>query len=72
MVRARRCLAPRSLQHPLFISAGRPAGSDCFLLESIFRNEVWEHMQLPVSEENERSCYQVRLLRASSEFGWCV
>ncbi len=34
------------------------AGTDAFLLESIFRNEVWEHMQLPVSEDNERGCYQ--------------
>ncbi|PRW51051.1 fructose-bisphosphate aldolase-lysine N- chloroplastic [Chlorella sorokiniana] len=34
------------------------SGADCFLLESIFRNEVWEHMQLPISEENERACYQ--------------
>ncbi|KAI7846455.1 hypothetical protein COHA_000066 [Chlorella ohadii] len=34
------------------------SGSDCFLLESIFRNEVWEHMELPVSEDNERACYQ--------------
>lgn len=31
--------------------------TDAFLLESIFRNEVWEHMQLPVSEENERAIY---------------
>lgn len=35
------------------------AGADAFLLESIFRNEVWEHMQLPISEDNERACYQV-------------
>ncbi|KAG7667185.1 putative [Fructose-bisphosphate aldolase]-lysine N-methyltransferase, chloroplastic [Nannochloris sp. 'desiccata'] len=28
-------------------------GGDAFLLEAIFRNEVWEHMQQPVSEENE-------------------
>ena len=28
-------------------------GADAFLLESIFRNEVWEHMQQPVSEDNE-------------------
>ncbi|EFN56770.1 hypothetical protein CHLNCDRAFT_8187, partial [Chlorella variabilis] len=34
------------------------SGTDAFLLESIFRNEVWEHMQLPVSEDNERGCYQ--------------
>lgn len=33
-------------------------GADAFLLESIFRNEVWEHMQLPISEDNERACYQ--------------
>ncbi len=35
------------------------AGADAFLLESIFRSEAWEHMQLPVSEDNERACYQV-------------
>lgn len=29
-------------------------GMDCFLLESVFRGEVWEFMQYPVSEENER------------------
>lgn len=28
-------------------------GGDAFLLEALFRNETWEHMQLPVSEENE-------------------
>ena len=28
-------------------------GADAFLLEALFRNEAWEHMQLPVSEENE-------------------
>ncbi|KAL4444028.1 hypothetical protein ABPG75_011765 [Micractinium tetrahymenae] len=33
-------------------------GADTFLLESIFRSEVWEHMQLPVTEDNERACYQ--------------
>lgn len=29
-------------------------GSDAFLLESVFRNEVWYFMQEPVSEENEK------------------
>jgi len=29
-------------------------GSDAFLLESVFRNEVWGFMQLPVSKENEQ------------------
>jgi len=28
--------------------------SDAFLLESVFRNEVWEFMQYPVSKENEK------------------
>jgi [ribulose-bisphosphate carboxylase]-lysine N-methyltransferase len=30
-------------------------GTDAFLLESIFRNEVWGFMELPVSEQNELS-----------------
>lgn len=29
------------------------AGTDAFLLESIFRNEAWGHMMEPVSKENE-------------------
>lgn len=33
-------------------------GPDAFLLESIFRNEVWDHMQLPISEDNERAVCQ--------------
>jgi [ribulose-bisphosphate carboxylase]-lysine N-methyltransferase len=41
-----RCLTP---MHPCF------AGSDAFLLEALFRNNVWEFMLLPVSEENERA-----------------
>jgi [ribulose-bisphosphate carboxylase]/[fructose-bisphosphate aldolase]-lysine N-methyltransferase len=28
-------------------------GADAFLLEALFRNEAWDHMQLPVSQENE-------------------
>jgi [ribulose-bisphosphate carboxylase]-lysine N-methyltransferase len=31
------------------------AGGDAFLLESIFRADVWEHLQSPVSEGNERA-----------------
>lgn len=34
------------------------AGPDAFLLESIFRNEVWSHMQMPVSEDNEKAVCQ--------------
>jgi len=32
--------------------------ADAFLLESIFRNEVWGHVNLPISEENERDVYE--------------
>ncbi|KAI4339381.1 hypothetical protein MLD38_024332 [Melastoma candidum] len=28
-------------------------GTDAFLLESLFRNTVWDHLQLPVSRDNE-------------------
>ncbi|KAI5062087.1 hypothetical protein GOP47_0022626 [Adiantum capillus-veneris] len=30
-------------------------GADAFLLEALFRNTVWEHLQLPVSRENEEA-----------------
>lgn len=30
-------------------------GADAFLLEALFRNEVWDHLQDPISEENERA-----------------
>ncbi|KAL3912050.1 MAG: hypothetical protein SGPRY_008468 [Prymnesium sp.] len=34
-------------------------GADCFLLESIFADSLWsEHLQLPVSEENEKAALQ--------------
>lgn len=36
-------------------------GSDAFLLESIFRNSVWNHLELPVSRANEELiCHVVR------------
>lgn len=61
-----------SASNEFILSSGAPApngllamlrlvniqGADAFLLESIFRGEVWEHMQLPLSEENERAVYQ--------------
>lgn len=31
------------------------AGADAFLLEALFRTEVWGFMQQPVSEDNERA-----------------
>ena len=33
------------------------AGADAFLLESVFRGSVWDHMALPVSDSNERAAY---------------
>ena len=36
-------------------------GTDAFLLESIFRNSVWGHLELPVSRANEEMiCQAVR------------
>ena len=34
------------------------AGPDAFLLESLFRNEAWNHLSAPVSEENENAIYR--------------
>lgn len=38
-----------------FLRLAHLGGKDAFLLESIFRKEVWEFMGEPVSEENERT-----------------
>lgn len=34
------------------------AGQDAFLMEALFRNEVWGHMQVPVSRVNEEAVCQ--------------
>lgn len=34
-------------------------GTDAFLLESIFRNSIWEHLELPISRANEEVICQV-------------
>jgi [ribulose-bisphosphate carboxylase]-lysine N-methyltransferase len=36
-----------------FVRLSKLGGTDAFLLEAIFRKEVWEFMGLPVSERNE-------------------
>ena len=36
-------------------------GMDAFLLEPIFRSEIWEHLYQPVSEENERHVCDVMI-----------
>jgi [ribulose-bisphosphate carboxylase]-lysine N-methyltransferase len=42
---------PAMMQFLRFCKLG---GTDAFLLESIFRKDAWGHMELPVSEVNER------------------
>ncbi|ONK80617.1 uncharacterized protein A4U43_C01F19840 [Asparagus officinalis] len=53
------CSLPQSmLQYLRLVSLG---GTDAFLLESIFRNKVWGHLELPVSRANEEMiCCVVR------------
>ena len=38
-----------------FLRLAKLGGKDAFLLESIFRKEVWGFMSEPVSEDNERA-----------------
>lgn len=49
-----------------------PAGSDCFLLESIFESEVWDFMCSPVSESNEAAVCQAMMEGAKEALaGYC-
>lgn len=34
-------------------------GTDAFLMEALFRNSVWGHLELPVSPDNEESICKV-------------
>ncbi|XP_010258271.1 PREDICTED: fructose-bisphosphate aldolase-lysine N-methyltransferase, chloroplastic isoform X1 [Nelumbo nucifera] len=43
-------LPPAMLQYLRLVALG---GTDAFLLESVFRNTVWGHLELPVSRANE-------------------
>ncbi|KAG9451386.1 hypothetical protein H6P81_011351 [Aristolochia fimbriata] len=45
-----RALPPSLLPYLRLVALG---GTDAFLLESIFRNSVWGHLELPVSRANE-------------------
>ena len=56
------CCSTRLLQdglvmHPLRRSSVH-IGPDAFLMEALFRNEVWGHMQVPVSRVNEEAVCQ--------------
>lgn len=45
--------------------------TDAFLLESIFRNAVWGHLELPISGANEELiCQVVRAACSSALFGY--
>lgn len=51
-----RPLPPKMLPYLRLVALG---GTDAFLLESIFRNSVWDHLELPVSRDNEEVICQV-------------
>lgn len=43
-------LPPQMLPYLRLVALG---GTDAFLLESIFRNAIWGHLELPISRANE-------------------
>lgn len=49
-------LPPQMLPYLRLVALG---GTDAFLLESIFRNSVWGHLELPVSRANEETICRV-------------
>ncbi|XP_010939836.1 fructose-bisphosphate aldolase-lysine N-methyltransferase, chloroplastic isoform X2 [Elaeis guineensis] len=49
-------LPPSMLPYLRLVALG---GTDAFLLESIFRNSVWGHLELPVSRANEETICRV-------------
>ncbi|KAK9116656.1 hypothetical protein Sjap_015603 [Stephania japonica] len=51
-----RSLPPGLLPYLRLVALG---GTDAFLLESIFRNSIWGHLELPISRTNEELICQV-------------
>lgn len=49
-------LPPAMLPYLRLVALG---GTDAFLLESIFRNTIWGHLELPISRANEELVCQV-------------
>lgn len=46
-------------------------GNDAFLLEALFRNSIWDHLELPVSRDNEELiCRVVRQACKSALAGY--
>nr|GMD18362.1 ribulose-1,5 bisphosphate carboxylase/oxygenase large subunit N-methyltransferase, chloroplastic [Ipomoea batatas] len=61
-------LPPQMLPYLRLVALG---GTDAFLLESIFRNSVWGHLELPVSRANEELiCRVVREACSSALSGY--
>jgi len=52
-----------------FLRLAKLAGKDAFMLESIFRKDVWEFMSLPVSERNERDALDAVANACSTALG---
>ncbi|XP_019165014.1 PREDICTED: ribulose-1,5 bisphosphate carboxylase/oxygenase large subunit N-methyltransferase, chloroplastic [Ipomoea nil] len=61
-------LPPQMLPYLRLVALG---GTDAFLLESIFRNSVWGHLELPISRANEELiCKVVREACSSALSGY--
>jgi len=52
-----------------FLRLAKLAGKDAFLLESVFRKDVWGFMSLPVSERNERDSLEAVADACSAALG---
>lgn len=65
-----RPLPPALIPYLRLVALG---GTDAFLLESIFRNTIWGHLELPVSRANEELiCRVVRDACKSALSGYCT
>ncbi|KAI9168924.1 hypothetical protein LWI28_004003 [Acer negundo] len=61
-------LPPTMLPYLRLVALG---GTDAFLLESIFRNTIWDHLNLPISPANEELiCRVVRDACKSAQSGY--
>ncbi|OEL16303.1 [Fructose-bisphosphate aldolase]-lysine N-methyltransferase, chloroplastic [Dichanthelium oligosanthes] len=59
-------LPPQMLTYLRLLCIG---GTDAFILEALFRNSVWGHLELPLSPDNEESICQVMRDACKSALG---
>lgn len=59
-------LPPQMLTYLRLLCIG---GTDAFLLEALFRNSVWGHLELAISPDNEESICQVMRNACKSALG---